>query len=320
VSRSSQRTGSAVLIVLALALALPAPALAQSARPTATTGGIANLTPTTVTLLGRVDPNGAQTTYFFQIGTTRLYGASTPELVAGSGAAAINVLGNVTGLAPATRYHFRLVARNRNGLVMGADRTFRTPNQPLGLTLAATPNPVPFNRPTILAGTLSGTGNAGRPIVLQANPFPYTQGFVTVSNPQLTNAQGAFAFPLLRVPLNTLFRVLIPSRPEVVSPIVSVGVAVRVSTSVSSRRVRTGGRVRFLGRVTPARPGARVAIQKLRGSRWVTVAGTITRGATSRYGKTIRIRRGGRYRVFVAIVDGSYVSSAGRTVRISRRF
>jgi hypothetical protein len=311
-----------MLAVLALALALPAPALSQSARPTVTTGGTAGLTPSSVTVLGRVDPNGAQTTYFFQYGPTPLYGAATPELVAGSGTAAINVVAGLAGLAPATRYHYRLVARNRHGLVMGADRTFRTRNQPLGLTLAATPNPVALDRPTILAGTLSGTGNAGRPIVLQANPFPYTQGFVTIANPQLTNAQGAFAFPLLSVPRNSQFRVLIPDRPQVASPIVLVSVAVRVSTNVSSRRVRPGGRVRFFGRVTPARPGARMAIQRLRGRRWVTVAGMLTRRASSRhsrYGKTIRIRRGGRYRVFVEVVDGSFVSSAGRTVTISRR-
>lgn len=311
------------MFVVALALALPAPALAQSAKPTVTTGASANPTPASVTVLGRVDPNGAQTTYLFQYGPTVLYGAATPPLAAGGGTSAINVLANLTGLAPATTYHYRLVATNRNGTTTGADRTFRTRNQPLGLTLAATPNPVAFGRPTVLAGTLSGTGNANRQIVLQANPFPYTQGFVPVSNPQLTNPQGGFAFPLLSVPLNTQFRVLIPTRPEIVSPIVNVGVAVRVSTSVSSRRVRSGGRVRFFGRVTPARPGAQVAIQKRRGRRWVTVAGTITHTATSRYsryGKTLRIRRGGRYRVFVAIVDGNFASGAGRTVRISRRF
>lgn len=322
-ARRTHRAHRSILTAVVLALALPAPALAQSTKATVTTGATANLTPSSVTVLGRVDPNGAQTTYLFQYGTTVLYGSTTPPAAAGAGTNAINVVANLAGLAPATTYHYRLVATNRNGTTTGADRTFRTRNQPLGLTLAATPNPVPFGRPTVLAGTLSGTGNANRQIVLQANPFPYTQGFVTVSNPQLTSAVGAFAFPLLAVPLNTQFRVLIPTRPEIASPIVNVGVAVRVSTSVSSRRVRTGGRLRFFGRVSPARPGAQVAIQKRRGTRWVTVAGTITHTATrsySRYGKTIRIRRGGRYRVFVAIVDGNFVSNAGRTVRISRRF
>lgn len=311
------------MTILVLSLALPALALAASSKPAVTTGSVANLAPQSVTVLGRIDPNGAQTTYLFQYGTTTLYGSATPVAAAGNGTSPVTVLANLSGLAPASTYHYRLVARNRNGRVDGVDRVFKTRAQPLGLTLAATPNPVPFGGPTVLAGALTGTGSAGQQIVLQSNPFPYTQGFVTISNPQLTGTDGAFTFPLLSVPLNTQYRVLIPTKPQVVSPIVGVSVAVRVSTNVSSQRVRTGRRVRFFGRVTPARPGAQVAIQRLRGTRWVTIAGTITHSAGqrfSRYAKRVRIRRGGSYRVFVAIVDGNFTSNAGRTVKITRRF
>jgi hypothetical protein len=324
VSRRSLHVRRCVLSLVASTLAFPALASAQSAKPAVTTGGTANLTPAAVTLLGKVDPNAAATTYVFRYGPTTLYGAETPVASAGAGGAAVNVLANITPLAPATTYHYRLIAHNRNGTANGADRTFKTPPQPLGLTLAATPNPVPFGGPTTLGGTLSGTNNSGRPIVLQANPFPYTQGFVTVTNPQLTNATGAFAFPLLSVPLNTQYRVLIPDRPQIVSPIVGVSVAVRVSTNVSATRVRSGRRVRFFGTLKPARPGAQVAIQKLNSKKnWITVAGTITHSAGktfSRYGKTVRIRRGGTYRVFVGIVDGNFTSSAGRSVKIRRIF
>jgi hypothetical protein len=311
------------MTILVLSLALPALAQGASSKPAVATGDVANLAPQSATVLGKVDPNGAATTYLFQYGPTTLYGAATPVAAAGNGSSAAAVTANLSGLAPATVYHYKLIAHNRNGTVEGGDRVFRTRAQPLGLTLAATPNPVAFGRPTVLSGALTGTGSAGKQIVLQSNPFPYTQGFVTVSNPQLTGADGAFTFPLLNVPLNTQFRVLIPTKPEIASPIVGVNVAVRVSTNVSARRVHTGRRVRFFGRVTPARPGALVAIQRLRGTRWVTIAGTITHSAGtrfSRYAKRVRIRRGGSYRVFVAIVDGNYTSSTGRTVRITRRF
>jgi hypothetical protein len=311
------------MTILVLSLALPALAQGASSKPAVATGDVANLAPQSATVLGKVDPNGAATTYLFQYGPTTLYGAATPVAAAGNGSSAAAVTANLSGLAPATVYHYKLIAHNRNGTVAGGDRVFRTRAQPLGLTLAATPNPVAFGRPTVLSGALTGTGSAGKQIVLQSNPFPYTQGFVTVSNPQLTGADGAFTFPLLNVPLNTQFRVLIPTKPEIASPIVGVNVAVRVSTNVSARRVHTGRRVRFFGRVTPARPGALVAIQRLRGTRWVTIAGTITHSAGtrfSRYAKRVRIRRGGSYRVFVAIVDGNYTSSTGRTVRITRRF
>jgi hypothetical protein len=311
------------MLALAAALALPGLAQAQSSKPTAVTGAAAAVTPQSATLLGKVTPNGAATTFLFQYGTTTLYTAATPVTAVGAGTAPAAVVADVTGLAPATTYHYRLVAHNRNGTVNGADRVLKTKPQPLGLALAAMPNPAPFGRPTVLAGTLTGTGNAGREIQLQSNPFPFTQGFVPTTNVQLTNAAGQFAFPLLSLPLTTQFRVLIPGKPEIASPIVTVGVAVRVATYVSARRVRTGHVVRFFGTVRPARAGAQYAVQNLRGKRWVTVAGGITHGTAggvSRYAKRVRIRHGGAYRVFVAIVDGNYVSSAGRSVKISRIF
>jgi hypothetical protein len=288
------------------------------------TGAAANVTASSAGVLGKVTPNGAETTYLFRYGTTTLYGAETAVANAGSGTTAQTVLAAIANLAPATVYHYRLVAHNRNGTVTGADRSFKTKAQPLGLTLAATPNPVPFGAGTTLVGNLSGTGAAGRQVVLQQNPFPYTSGFVTVGNPQVTAADGGFAFPLLSVPANTQYRVQIPTKPEIVSPLLLVSVAVKVSTSVSATRVHTGRLVRFSGRVSPARVGALVAIQKLNSKKnWVTVAGTITHrlsATASRYAKRIRIRRGGTYRVYVSAPDGNFVPNAGRSVKIRRRF
>lgn len=318
----ARRITGSVLTIVALLLAVPALAPAQSSKPAVTTGAIAKLTPQSVSLRGKVKPNRAQTTYLFRYGTSTLYGQSTPETSAGNGNRTVNVAADIGGLQSGTTYHYRLVARNRNGTVSGEDRTFKTPVLPLGLSLAATPNPVRFGKPTVLAGALTGTGNAGRQVVLTGNPFPYTQGFLPVANPQITNAEGAFSFPLLSVPINTQYRVQIPTRPEIASPIVGVGVSIIVGTKISSRRVRKGRRVLFSGTIRPARAGARVAIQKQRGAEWITVAGTITSGASpnfSRYAKRVRIRRGGNYRVFVAINDGNFVSNIGRTVRIRTR-
>lgn len=322
-NRSSYRVGTWIMASLAVVLACPALAQAQSSKPTVVTSPATQVAPQSARLTGKVTPNGAQTSYRFEYGTTMFYGSSTTPAIAGSGNAAAPVAADLTGLAPATVYHFRLVARNRNGTVNGADRSFKTKSVPLGLTLAAAPNPVPFGRPTVLVGTLTGTGNANRQILLQSTPFPYTQPFQPTANVQLTNAQGQFVFPLLSVPLNTQFRAVIPSRPEVASPIVSLGVTVRVATYTSAKRVHTGHVVRFFGTVRPAKPGARFAIQRLRGGIWRTVSGGVTHGSgggVSRYTKRVRIRRGGRYRVYVAITDGSYVSSAGRSVRITRLF
>lgn len=321
--RTSHRVWGQITAALALVLAVPALASAQGSKPAVSTGGFADLTQQSATLLGKVNPSGARTTYFFQFGPTTRYGAVTPNGAANAGAGTINVTGAIAALAPFTTYHYRLVAKNANGTTRGKDRTFKTKRQPLGLALAATPNPVAFGAPTVLAGTLSGTGNVNRQILLQSNPFPYTQGFQPTANVQLTNAAGQFAFPLLSVALNTQYRVVIPDKPEIASPIVSVGVSVRVATNTTRRVVRTGAIVRFFGTVRPARPGAQFAIQVLRRGAWRTVAGGITRGSgggVSRYAKRVRIRRGGQYRVFVAIVDGNFVSSTGREVKITRRF
>ena len=305
---------------LALALVAPASASAASTKPAVTTGAAADVAIQTATLTGSVDPNGAATTYFFQFGTTSLYGSQTTPGSAGAGASRVAVTGALTGLAPATTYHYRLVARNRNGLVKGADRKFKTNPQPLGVTLAATPNPVPFGGSVTLAGQLTGTGNAGRQVVLQSNPFPYTQGFQNASNVQVTDAAGNFSFALLTVPLNTQYRVLMPQKPEVVSPIVSLGVAVRLTTHVSSHRVSRGSRVRFSGTVRPASDGARVLFQRKKGNRWVQVSHTFARGGgkSSHYSKRVRISRGGTYRVFVQVA-GNYVSNEGTHMHLRTR-
>jgi hypothetical protein len=309
-----------VASALALALVVPGTAAAASTKPAVTTGGAADVTIQTATLTGSVDPGGAATTYFFQIGTTSVYGVQTPTASAGAGKSRVAVTAPLTGLAPATTYHYRLVARNRNGLVKGGDRKFKTKPQPLGVTLAATPNPVPFGGAVTLAGQLTGTGNANRQVVLQSNPFPYTQGFQNALNAQVTDAAGNFSFALLTVPLNTQYRVLMPQKPEVVSPIVSLGVSARLTTHLSSHRVRRGARVRFSGTVRPGIDGARVLFQRKKGARWVQVSHTFARGAGShsRYSKRVRISRGGTYRAFVQ-VDGSYVSSEGTHMHLRTR-
>ncbi len=309
-----------VLGAAAVVCALWAPAVASAAeKPVVTTGGAANIAPTSVVLNATVNPKGAATTYFFQYGTTVIYGALTPSTAVGKGTAGVHVAVPVTGLAPATTYHYRVVATNSKGLSRGKDRTFKTKRQPLGVTLGATPNPVGVGGATSLAGALTGTGNAGRQVELQANPFPYTQGFLAAANAQVTGAAGEFAFNVLGVAVNTQYRVQMASRPDVVSPVVVVGTTVRVTRRVKVNRSARSGRIRFRGRVTPAVDGQQVLIQKLRKGIWVNRGQTTARhGGTgfSRYSKRIRVRRGGRFRVVVNDITGLHSPSASRSVRV----
>ena len=317
-------TGFAAVLIT-LGLLVPAGATAAPAKPGVTTGPAANVGQSTATLTGRVNPNEVETTYTFEYGTTRVYGTQVPSPPAsvGKGNSAVAVTADIGGLAPATTYHYRLVARNARGVTRGADRTLRTQRQPLGLTLGATPNPVSPGGRTLIAGTLSGTGNAERQIVLQSNPFPYTQGFQNASDVHLTNGDGTFSFPVLSVPLNTQYRVVLPNQPQVASPIVSVGVAPKVSLSTKRvRRTARGAIFRFSGKIRPAHDGTQIAIQRLKGTGWVTIAGTISKhrsSAFSRYRKSVRLRRGGTFRVFAGTNDGDHVESVSRSVKLRVR-
>ena len=240
-TKASRRSLVPVAVALA-GMLVPAAASAQARKPVPTTGGASSVTESTVVLNGAVNPRGAETRYFFQFGLTRLYGATSAPLSVGAGNARRRVSVAVNALAPFTTYHYRLVAQSSKGMVFGRDRTFKTRRQPLGLVLGATPNPVRVGGATTLSGTLTGTGNANRQVVLQANPYPYTQGFQDVGNVLVTDASGNFAFNILGVPVNTQYRVAMPSRPEIASPLIAVGAVTRVTTR---KRPPRRGRTRF---------------------------------------------------------------------------
>lgn len=94
--------------------------------PSATTGPATGVGAAEATLTGSVSPHGLQTSFFFAYGTTTAYGQETPKASAGGGAGAASVSASLTGLSPATTYHFKLVAENESGTVPGADETFTT--------------------------------------------------------------------------------------------------------------------------------------------------------------------------------------------------
>ena len=303
------------------AIASAAPAAAAVTKPTVTTGGAARVTQTSATLTGKVNPNGARTTYFFQYGTSKLYGSTTGPTDAGAGTAAKAAAADLTGLAPFTKYHYRLVAENSKGTTVGGDRTFTTKKQPLGFSLAANPNPATWGTGATLAGQLTGTGNANRTVKLQQNAFPYTAKFTDVGNALVTDGNGNFGFAVPLLTVTTQFRVVTVGSPSATSPVVIVGCAVRVGVKTSARRVRRGQRVRFSGHVTPANDGALYAIQRLRKGAWVTVkGGSLRHGSmtSSRYSKRMRIRHFGQYRVFVG-VNNQNTSGVSKSIRLRRR-
>lgn len=111
----------------------PPPPPAQA--PVVSTGTASGVTSSGATVAGSVNPEGADSSYKFEYGTTAAYGSSSATGDAGSGSAAVNESAALTGLSPSTVYHYRLDATNATGTTDGTDATFTTP--------AVTPPPPP---------------------------------------------------------------------------------------------------------------------------------------------------------------------------------
>jgi len=100
--------------------------LAATAPPVVTTNPATNVTSSSATLNGSLDPHGLTTTVYFQYGTTTSYGSTTP-MQSQTGNTYRNITTNISGLTTHITYHFRIVATNSAGTRFGSDRTFTTP-------------------------------------------------------------------------------------------------------------------------------------------------------------------------------------------------
>ncbi|MFL5885394.1 MAG: hypothetical protein ACJ77M_10015 [Thermoleophilaceae bacterium] len=290
-----------ILAICALGLAVPGTALA--AGPTATTGGAKSITATTATLTGSVDPNHNATSFHFEYGRTTSYGSRTPDGPTDATKGSQPVSQNVTGLAPTTTYHYRVVATSPGFTVLGKDRTFKTPAPPPNsVTVAPNPATTVFGASTVLSGQLTGPQNAGVTITLQQRPFPFAGGFQNVTTAPTDN-NGFFSFTVTPI-VDTQYQVQARTSPRVTSPVTQASVAYATSMRTKGKRVHHGKRVKFSGVVTPAHDGAVVMIEKRgKGGVFRTIAKTVLKHSTtlpqSTYSRNVRIRRGGVFRVHV---------------------
>jgi subtilisin family serine protease len=102
--------------------------------PAVTTDAAGAVNANDATLHATVNPEGFETRYRFEYGTTASYGRSSPlpekdpgsGVVVGSGLEGIEVNRVVGALSAETTYHFRVVATNLAGRSYGEDRTFTT--------------------------------------------------------------------------------------------------------------------------------------------------------------------------------------------------
>ena len=91
------------------------------------TGAAVNVGKTVATPTGIINPEGATTTWVIQYGLTTAYGLQNfPGTLAGA-TTPVAVSGLLTGLAPATLFHYRIVAFHGSAVVSaGGDATFFT--------------------------------------------------------------------------------------------------------------------------------------------------------------------------------------------------
>jgi hypothetical protein len=311
------RRKSGLAVALAVTMALAGAASAQAAgAPRVSTGGSKHVAYSSATVAGSVNAESSATSYYFQYGPTKAYGGQSAIASAGAGDKAVSVAAALSGLQPLTVYHYRLVAVNAAGTTMGVDHTFQTTKVPLSLAILASPNPVVFGGPVIVQGTLSGTDNANRQVVLQINAFPFTAGFVNVGNAELTNATGGFSFTLLGAATTAQFRVVTTTNPPIVSPVTTENVAVRVSSHIA--RTKRPGFARVYGTVTPAENGSQVGVLRITHGHGALAGGTVLRAhgtTSSTFSRVVRVHKG-VYRVLVRVVGAGQVSAYGQPLLI----
>jgi uncharacterized repeat protein (TIGR01451 family) len=110
--------------------------------PTVVTVSSTNITGTSATLNGTVDPNDHTTNAWFEYGTSSTLSTNheTIHTTAGSGNSAVDFNQGITGLAQNTTYYFRIVAENNHGTKRGEIKSFSTSENTNGIitTIQAT--------------------------------------------------------------------------------------------------------------------------------------------------------------------------------------
>lgn len=79
---------------------------------------------------GKVVPNGAQTSYWYEYGSTNALGTRTGTQSVGGGYINVSTPATISGLTANATYYYRLVAQNTFGTVVGRAYSFMTNSNP----------------------------------------------------------------------------------------------------------------------------------------------------------------------------------------------
>jgi hypothetical protein len=273
-------------------------------------------------LSSTVDPNGLDTTVRFEYGRTTSYGTATARVAAGAGDRGVPILIATGALRPYTRYHFRAVATNSAGTTRSLDRSFVTPREPTGISIALTPSRVTWSGSLSVIGRVRGTSVGGTRIALERQDWPFSAGFSQLGDTRTAGSDGSFRFDVPSIFVTMQFRVVTRSAKLISSAIRTASSAVKVGARSQGAGAR---RSRVLGTIWPAVPKGRVSLQKRSPKgHWSIVrrrAAQPLDANRSRYSFSVkRKQRAGRYRVVVLARDGgAHVPGRSREVRVRAR-
>jgi hypothetical protein len=114
---------------------------ATVAAPTVVTGSASSIGQTSATLSGTVNPNGANTTLYFDYGPSTSYGGLVTYGTVGSGTTNVSQSASINGLSCGTTYQWRARAENSGGTGSGSNQVFTTsacpPAPAIGLSTTA---------------------------------------------------------------------------------------------------------------------------------------------------------------------------------------
>lgn len=166
--------------------------------PLAITGAASEITQTTVTLSGAVNPMGQPTTAYVEVGTTTAYGNRSAGVSLPANVAYYTVTSKWSSLQPGTAYHYRFVATNADGTTYGADQAFTTaaappelPGADVKLTIEDAPDPITAGKQLTYTLTVANGGPAAAAAATVSDPLPPQVALVSATASQGTCSSDA---------------------------------------------------------------------------------------------------------------------------------
>ena len=134
-----------------------------SSAPIVATASASAVTSDSAVLNGSVNPNGDDTTYYFEYGIEEAgaiaeYAAKTAEQDAGSGTIDQSVSVTISGLSSNTTYNYRIAASNGNGTSYGSNKTFVTEGVAIAPSVTTSPAASITSRSAVINGIVNPHG------------------------------------------------------------------------------------------------------------------------------------------------------------------